>query len=160
MARLKGQSSINPGILALAICAGVLWTDLALKHWAENTLTEPVLITSWLCLALQHNAGLFLGTLPVASVASAHWLFLGAAILGLGWRMARARSLAIGAGYALITGGVIGNALDRVNGEVVDFLGFGPVIDERWAFANLADFAMLGGALVLGMVLIRARAWG
>ena len=82
MARLKGQSSINPGILALAICAGVLWTDLVLKHWAENTLTEPVLVTSWLCFALQYNAGLFLGTLPVASVAPAHWFVLGAAILG------------------------------------------------------------------------------
>ena len=91
MARLKGQSSINPGILALAICAGVLWTDLVLKHWAENTLTEPVLVTSWLCFALQYNAGLFLGTLPVASVAPAHWFVLGAAILGLGWRMARAQ---------------------------------------------------------------------
>lgn len=159
MTTLKDQDSLRPGILALAICAGVLWTDLALKHWAENTLTEPMLITSWLCFALQHNAGLFLGTIPVASVSSAHWLFLGAAVLGLGWRMVGARSLAIGAGYALITGGVIGNALDRVNGGVVDFLGFGPVVGEKWAFANLADFAMLAGVLVLGIVLIRARAW-
>lgn len=59
---------------------------------------------------------------------------------------------------------MIGNALDRVNGGVVDFLGFGPVIDEKWAFANLADLAMLGGMLLLGVVLIRValirmRAW-
>lgn len=161
MARLKSEGDLSPGILALAICAGVLWTDVALKQWAENTLTEPAFITSWLCLALQHNAGLFLGTFLVAPVAPAYWFFLGAAVLGLGWRTVGARSLATGAGYALVTGGVAGNALDRVNGAVVDFLGFGPVVDDKWAFANLADFAMLGGALVLGMVLIgrRARRW-
>ena len=158
MTTLNSQSSLRPGTLALAICAGVLWTDVALKHWAENTLAEPVLVTSWLCLALQYNSGLFLGTLPVAPVALPHWLFLGAAILGLLWRTVGARSLATGAGYALVTGGVIGNALDRVNGGVVDFLGFGPIVGEKWAFANLADFAMLVGVLVLGMVLIRGRA--
>lgn len=159
MTTLNDQSSLRPGTLALAICTGVLWTDVALKHWAENALAEPVLITSWLCLALQYNSGLFLGALPVAPVALPHWLFLGAAILGLLWRTVGARSLATGAGYALVTGGVIGNALDRVNGGVVDFLGFGPVVGEQWAFANLADFAMLVGVLVLGMVLIRGRAW-
>ena len=159
MARLKRVGHISPGILASAICAGVLWTDVVIKQWAENALTEPVHITSWLCLAIQHNAGLFLGAVPVASVPVMHWLFLGAAILGLGWRMLCTSSLTIGAGYALVAGGVMGNALGRINGAVVDFLGFGPVIDDKWAFANLADFAMLGGALLLGVVLIRGRSW-
>ena len=159
MARLKNEDRISPGILSLAVCAGVLWTDLVIKQWAENALTEPVRITSWLCLAIQYNAGLFLGAVPVASMPVMHWLFLGAAILCLGWRMTRSSSLAIGVGYALITGGVMGNALDRINGTVVDFLGFGPVVDEKWAFANLADFAMLGGLLLLGVVLIRGRSW-
>ena len=159
MARSKSEDRINPGILALAICAVVLWTDLVIKQWAENALTEPVRITSWLCLAIQHNAGLFLGAVPVASIPVVHWLFLGAAILCLGWRMMRSSSLAIGAGYALVTGGVMGNALDRIDGAVVDFLGFGPVVGEKWAFANLADFAMLGGVLLLGVVLIRGRSW-
>ena len=72
--------------------------------------------------------------------------------------MVRTGSLAIGAGYGLVTGGVLGNALGRANGAVVDFLGFGPVVGDQWAFANVADVAMLGGMLILGAVLVRGRA--
>ena len=157
MRRLEGGDRINPGILALAIFAGVLWTDVAFKQWAEVALTEPIRVTAWLYLAIRHNTGMFLGTLPVASVSLAHWLFLGVALICLGWRMVRTGSLAIGAGYALVTGGVMGNALGRVNGAVVDFLGFGPVVDDKWAFVNFADIAMLSGALLLGVVLVRGR---
>ena len=157
MRRLEGGDRISPGILALVIFAGVLWTDVAFKQWAQVALTEPIRVTAWLCLALKHNTGMFLGALPVASVSLAHWLFLGAALVCLGWRMVRTSSLAIGAGYALVTGGVMGNALDRVNGTVVDFLGFGPVVDDKWAFANFADMAMLSGALLLGVMLVRGR---
>ena len=157
MSSVKCGQRINPGVLGLAICAGVLWTDVAIKLWAEKTLTAPVHITSWLYLTIQHNAGLFLGAVPVASVAVVHWVFLGTAVLFLGWRMVCTSSLSVGAGYALVAGGVMGNALDRVNGAVVDVLAFGPVIDEKWAFANLADFAMLIGVLLLGVVLVRGR---
>ena len=158
MEKTANDDRINPGILALAIFASVLWTDAATKLWAQEALTEPVHITSWLCLALQRNTAIFFGAVPVSEVSVALWLFLGTALVGLGWRMVRTDSLAIGAGYALVTGGVLGNALGRANGAVVDFLGFGPVVGDQWAFANVADVAMLGGMLILGAVLVRGRA--
>ena len=158
--RLNDQSSLRPGTLALAICTGVLWTDVALKHWAENALAEPVLITSWLCLRAPVQLGVVSGHASRGPRRpSRTGSFLGAAILGLLWRTAAGaqpgnrRRLC-----SRYRRGLIGNAVDRVNGGVVDFLGFGPVVGEKWAFANLADFAMLVGMLVLGMVLIRGRA--
>ena len=156
---LEGGSRVGPGTLSLVVCAGVLGTDVVLKLWAEYALTEPVFVTSWFCLALRHNSGLFLGALPVASVALAHWFILSAAIVWLGWRMTSAGSLAAGAGYGLVAGGVIGNALDRIDGAAVDYLGIGPVVDHMWAFVNFADLAMFCGALLLGLALIRGRPW-
>ena len=98
--------------------------------------------------------GLFLGVVPLASGALGHLLLLGAAILWTGWRMASTISCATRMGYALVTGGLAGNALDRIDGAVVDFFGFGPVVDDKWIFVNLADVAMVLGALVLTVVLV------
>ena len=157
MLRVDTKGSISPGILALAIFAGLVWTDATFKLWAQETLLEPVHITSWFCLMLQHNTGLFLGTVPLSSVSTIHWIFLCGAVVALGWRMVRTRDLAIGSGYALVAGGVMGNAMDRVNGVVVDFLGIGPLVDDKWVFLNIADVAMMGGLVLLGVVLVRGR---
>ena len=71
--------------------------------------------------------------------------------------MVRSRRPAVGAGYALAAGGLVGNLLDRAGGAVVDYVAFGPVAGERWAFVNLADLALLGGGIMLGTVLIRRK---
>ena len=157
MGRSHCGGSISPWVLALVIFAGVLWTDATIKVWAQESLTEPVRVTSWLFLATQHNTGIFLGSLPVSSISFFYWFFVGIALICLGWRMMSANHLPIGAGYALMTGGLLGNALSRIDGAVVDFLGFGPLIDGKWAFANVADFAMLGGLALLGVVLVRGK---
>ncbi len=150
-----GRERISPWVLALVVFAGVLWTDVCIKVWAQDTLTEPAHITSWLCLAVHFNPGLFLGLIPVSAVSMPHGLFAGAAVVWLGWRMLRVASLPIGVGYALVAGGFAGNTLGRVKGGVVDFLGFGPVAEGQWVFANLADLAILAGTLLLGTMLVR-----
>ena len=149
------EVSIRPWSLALAAFAAVLAADLALKAWALDALTEPIPITEWLYLALHRNPGIFLGGVPVSAVAVTFWSAMLLATVWLGWRMVTSRRPAVGVGYALAAGGLIGNLLDRVNGAVIDYVGLGPLVGERWAFFNLADLALVGGALVLGTVLLQ-----
>lgn len=67
--------------------------------------------------------------------------------------------LSLAAGYGLLTGGALGNAIDRVarfpgfpNGYVVDFF------DLRWyPVFNIADSAIVGGAIGLGLLLVIAE---
>lgn len=155
--RAPSGTCIAPWVLALVVLAGVLWVDVAIKEWAQASLREPVRITSWLYLAIHHNSGLFLGTPLVSAVSIVHWPFVFCALAWLVWRMVRTGNSTVGAGYALVIGGFVGNVFGRANGAVVDYLGFGPVIDDKWAFANFADIAILGGALLLGVVLVRSR---
>ena len=153
----KSRASVGAWVIALAVFAGVLSTDLAIKAWAHDMLTEPVRITSWLALAVQHNSGLFLGALPVSAVSTVHWVVVCGALVWIGWRMVTQSSRTIGVGYALVAGGLTGNAIGRVQGAVIDYVGFGPIIDGKWLFMNLADLALIGGGLVLGVVLVRSR---
>ena len=155
MTPLNSEVRINTSVLSLALGTGVLCADILLKQWAQHSLTHPVFVTQWLCLAIQHNSGLFLGIVPIDSGAVGHLLLLAAAILWMAWRAMSATNSATRAGYALVTGRLAGNALDRLNGSVVDYLGFGPVVEDKWIFANLADVAMLLGAVVLTVVFVR-----
>ncbi|MCY4469052.1 MAG: hypothetical protein OXC08_10040, partial [Thiotrichales bacterium] len=96
--RAQFGNSIAPWILALVILAGVLWVDVAVKEWAQASLREPVRIASWFYLALHHNSGLFLGTLPVSAVSIVHWPFVFCALAWLVWRMVRTGNSTVGAG--------------------------------------------------------------
>lgn len=65
--------------------------------------------------------------------------------------------LSLALGYGLVTGGAIGNAIDRVardpgfpNGHVVD------MIDLRWwPIFNVADMGIVVGALLVGLLMFR-----
>lgn len=89
------------------------------------------------------------------------WIFLGLtlAVLRVLWRLYRrtpdrdnARVLAI----ALVCGGAVGNAIDRLRSVdgVVDFLDFGWG-DVRWPTFNVADIAVTTGAMLLAWLLWR-----
>jgi signal peptidase II len=98
--------------------------------------------------------GLYLGS-------ASRWVFMGLAAVavvvlwmmyrGTPWRD-RARLIAI----ASVTGGAIGNVIDRVRSSrgVIDFLDFG-VGDWRWPVFNVADIAVTMGALLLAFSLWR-----
>jgi signal peptidase II len=59
--------------------------------------------------------------------------------------------------YALITGGALGNLIDRLRfGEVVDFLDC-YVGAYHWPAFNLADSAITAGALMLAVSLLRGK---
>ena len=58
------------------------------------------------------------------------------------------RQLWLRVALGLQLGGALGNLIDRVRlGHVTDFLDFGP-----WAIFNLADTAVVAGAIILGVV--------
>lgn len=67
----------------------------------------------------------------------------------------RVRTLAI----ALVTGGALGNLLDRLKSGrgVVDFIDIG-IGAVRWPTFNVADIAVTSGAILLGWVLWNAAA--
>jgi len=89
------------------------------------------------------------------------WIFLvltiaALVILAQLYRQTPARDIARTLAIALVSGGAIGNLIDRVRGPqgVVDFIdiGFG---DMRWPTFNVADMAVSTGAVLLAWVL-----WG
>jgi signal peptidase II len=64
--------------------------------------------------------------------------------------------LSLAVGYGLLTGGAVGNAIDRVardpgfpQGHVVDFLDLG-----WWPVFNIADSAIVTGALFLAVLVL------
>lgn len=102
-------------------------------------------VDSWLALEYTQNRGaafgMFSGLVPILAAAS---LAIVTGLLLLYMRQARPplwQTVAIG----LISGGALGNLIDRVRlGHVVDFLSVGP-----WPNFNIADSAITVGVLVL-----------
>ena len=140
-------------VLTLVVFAGVLGLDLASKAWAA-ALVEPVRIADWLYLVLRHNSGMFFGTVPVSA---GYWVGVCAALGWFGWRALRAKRAPVALCLAVVLAGLVGNAIGQARGVVVDFIGVGPVTGDVWLVANVADIALAGGVLVLGIYLLRER---
>ena len=153
-ARVDGSRPRARRITALAAFAGMLGIDLVTKAWAGAALTEPVRIADWLYLMHHHNSGLFLGAVPVST---GYWVCMCAAAAWFGWGALSSSSVPVSVCLAVVLAGVAGNAVGQAQGAVVDFIGFGPITGDLWLVANVADVAMVGGALVLGVCLIRDR---
>lgn len=89
------------------------------------------------------------------------WIFLALTIaalviLGQLYRATAAKDIARMLAIALVSGGAIGNLIDRIRGPqgVVDFIDIG-IGDMRWPTFNVADMAVSTGAVLLAWVL-----WG
>ena len=139
----------------VAAFAAVLSIDLVTKAWATAVLTEPVRIVDWLYLMLHHNAGMFLGAVPVSV---GYWVCACAALGWFGWRALRSFSTPVAVCVAAALAGLTGNAIGRAQGAVVDFIGVGPVTGNLWLVANGADLALVVGVLGVGFFRIRDRA--
>ena len=138
----------------VAAFAAVLGIDLVTKAWAAAAFAEPVRIADWLYLMLHHNAGMFLGAVPVSV---GYWVCVCAALGWFGWRALRSYSLPVAVCVAAALAGLTGNAIGQAQGAVVDFIGIGPITGEVWLVANVADIALVGGVFVLGIYLLRDR---
>jgi signal peptidase II len=109
-------------------------------------------------LTLVYNRGAAFG-LNVGEYS--RWIFLALTIAALVilaqlYRSTPARDIARMLAIALVSGGAVGNLIDRVRGPqgVVDFIDIG-IGDMRWPTFNVADMAVSTGAVLLAWVL-----WG
>jgi signal peptidase II len=147
--------------LYLAMVGGVVALDQVTKQVVLHTLRpySPVEVAGdYVRLTFIYNTGAAFG-LHLGEWS--RWVFMGLAAVavvvlwvmfrGTPWRD-RARLLAI----ASVTGGAIGNVIDRVRSSrgVIDFLDFG-VGETRWPVFNVADIAVTCGALLLAYSLWR-----
>ncbi|HSU17930.1 signal peptidase II [Longimicrobium sp.] len=148
-------------VLYAATVGGVIVLDQVTKAMVLRTLRPytPVEVGGdFFRLTFIYNTGAAFG-LHLGDAS--RWVFMALAAVavvvlwvmfrGTPWRD-RLRLIAI----ASVTGGAIGNVIDRVRSArgVVDFLDFG-VGETRWPVFNVADIAVTCGALLLAYSLWR-----
>lgn len=135
--------------LAFVLFAG----DQAAKSYVE--MTRPLgwshEVTPFFNLVHVLNPGAAFSFLAGAG-GWQRWLFLTIALAvsaWLIWLLARPLRKLEALAFSLILGGALGNAFDRaVRGQVVDYLDF-HLRGWHWPAFNIADMAIVGGALVL-----------
>jgi signal peptidase II len=134
------------GIAATVIVIDQLTKVLIFSAIGPGRLASRVeVVDGWVALEYTQNRGAAFGVLsglvPILAVASFAILIT---LLLLYMRQARPPHWQTGA-IGLISGGALGNLLDRVRlGHVVDFLSLGP-----WPNFNIADSAITVGVLAL-----------
>ncbi|HVF99311.1 MAG TPA: signal peptidase II [Chloroflexia bacterium] len=148
------------GIIALVLVAGlVVAIDQATKAWiAANIVSHEVrpVIEGFVRLRYTQNTGAAFGIFQGgAGVLSLAGLVVLSIILLVAFRVGRSNPLILLA-LSLISGGAIGNLIDRLRlGYVVDFVDVhGPSItfDNRvytWPVFNVADSAISMGVVLL-----------
>lgn len=146
--------------LTLFVTALVAYgVDRITKIWAESTLLPggPIdLVPGVLTLRFTTNSG---GAFSIGQRAP--WFFVGVTgvvVLIILATSLRHTSRIVGAALGLVLGGAIGNLTDRairgpgLRGRVVDFVDF-----HVWPVFNLADSAIVIGAILLALTGLRER---
>ena len=140
----------HPGRVFIAISSAIVVCDQLTKEIVRRAL-EPshplTLIPGLLRLAYVRNSGaafgFFAGGRPIFVATSLVVLFFIAAY----WRRARPTQWPVVVALAMITGGALGNLIDRAFiGQVTDF--FDLMFIEFPVF-NIADIGIVGGVAVL-----------
>jgi signal peptidase II len=148
------------GVVYWPVAAVVVLADVVTKLMATYTL-HPVglphdVFGERVRLTLVYNPGAAFG-LHLGPYSRWIFLVLTAVVLAALWRLYRETrdrdNLRTGA-LALVSGGAVGNAIDRLRSPdgVVDFIDIGTGA-IRWPTFNLADVAVSVGAFLLAWVL-------
>lgn len=153
-------TALGQRMLGLVLITLIL--DQASKLWILHGLQLPALgqvkISPLFAFTMVWNKGVSFGFFSSEGVG--RWLLvlfsLGVSVFLLDW-LRRAERKFVALGLALVAGGAIGNAIDRIAyGAVVDFLDFSG-LGFAWVF-NIADAAInIGVALLLVDVFILNR---
>ena len=144
--------------ILFATAAGACVLDRITKRWAEAALPErPAdVIRGVLTLRFTTNSG---GAFSLGQ--SAPWLFAAFTVVVVTLIVVTAfrhRSALASVGLGLVLGGALGNLTDRITrgpglrGRVVDFIDF-----HVWPIFNLADAAIVSGALLLAWSALRTE---
>lgn len=154
------------GLVHTRLFAGIVGTvfaaDQVTKLIAADRLQPPYLPHPWLGdvvrFTLVYNPGAAFG-LHLGQYS--RWIFIALTLgaLGLLWRLYQESypgDLVRVVALALVTGGAIGNLVDRLRSGrgVVDFVDVG-IGASRWPTFNVADIGVSCGAVLLAIVLWR-----
>ena len=151
--------------LLILIAGGVLILDQITKLLVIGTFplySMRVVIPGFFNLVHARNTGAAFSLLAGANSWWRQSLFVGLtivvlAVLLFGYRKLREDDYWTKTTYALISGGALGNLVDRLRlGEVVDFLDF-YIGHYHWPAFNVADSAITIGACLLLISLIRGK---
>lgn len=157
------RSASRPAWLLTVLAATVLILDQASKYAVENFTqagSSRVLIPRMLNLVHTSNPGVAFGFLADSEMP---WrapllILFSVAVIGLiAWLLAtdRAGGRLGQCGMALILGGAAGNVLDRIaRHSVTDFIDF-YVGSHHWYTFNVADSAIVIGAALVLLELLR-----
>jgi signal peptidase II len=142
-----------------SVVATVTIVDVVTKAIAEHQLPRAIpreVLGNAVRLTLVYNPGAAFG-LHLGPYS--RWIFLAltVGVLSILWRLykqTRDRDNLRTAALALVCGGAVGNAFDRIRSAdgVVDFIDIG-IGDSRWPTFNVADMAVSAGAILLAWVL-------
>ena len=147
---------VNPMLrFGLMIALIVLVADQALKlaliYGTDLRISYPWPLTPFFDLTVVWNRGISYGLFQ-QETETGRWVltaFKLAAAVFLGFWLKKAENRLEAAGIALIIGGAVSNAIDRIlHGAVFDFAHF-HVGDFSWYVFNIAD-----AAIVIGVVLM------
>ena len=144
-------------VLATLVLSDCSTKELVVSSFGADAGPHPVL-GEWVRLTLAYNPG---AAMNLSFGGASRIVFSGvavaaiAALLFLYRRTAPDAALRAGA-LALVTGGALGNLLDRLQSArgVVDFIDIGVGGTRFWTF-NLADVGVSVGAVLLAVVLWR-----
>lgn len=134
----------------------VIALDWVTKRWAERALMPAHVphdvLGEWVRFTLTWNPGAAFG-MHVGAASRLVFTAFTLVMLIVLWRLHRStppRATARTLGLALVTGGAVGNLLDRLRGTlgVVDFIDVGVGDTRFWTF-NIADVAVSCGAILL-----------
>jgi signal peptidase II len=157
------NSRLTTGNIVLAAAFGTLCLDQLTKHWALLSLGAgaTIKLAGPVDLTLLFNRSNAFGLIPEYGEFS-RWaliaLGLTAAAILLRFALRRSTSIVNALGFAFISAGALGNAIDRVRlGAVVDLFDASK-LRFVWVF-NVADVSIdLGVGLILVATLVPALA--
>jgi len=151
------------GVAAVVVLLDQLtktWVDANFERAANGGSTE--FIGDLVRISKVYNDGAIFGfldtTAPLMAVLT---VFVVAGVAWYEWRHGAGLGPLVTVGLGLLTGGAIGNLIDRLRfGHVIDFVDMG-VGDTRWYAWNISDAAVFIGIVALfGAALLGDRAPG
>lgn len=143
-----------------SIAITVLVLDQATKHWALNALSDGrvIEVVGSLQFNLRFNTGMAFSLGSDSGIGP--WVTVLAIFVVVAVSLGATSRIPLGAvASGLITGGAIGNLIDRafrgddgfLHGAVVDFIDL-----QWWPVFNIADAAIVVGAILLVVASFRA----
>ena len=139
------------GIAAVVVALDQLtkiWVDASFERAADGGSSE--LIGDLVRISKVYNDGAIFGFLDTSAMLMALLtVFVVLAVVWYEWRHGAGLGPLVTVGLGLLTGGAIGNFIDRLRfGHVIDFVDMG-IGDARWYAWNISDAAVFLGIVAL-----------